>query len=190
MDDPSEAWLPATSVPSLAGDEVHVWAVPLDAETARLETLLSPDERVRAARYRYPDLRREFTAGRGALRKLVGGYLGIEPDRLGFVYEERGRPVLSSEFSGAGLNFNLSNARDLALVAVTRGRGVGVDLEVGAPRGQPGPGGAPFLCPCGVPGAFQPAREPTAGRLSQLLDAQGGLSQRARRRPFPRAGPF
>jgi 4'-phosphopantetheinyl transferase len=111
---------------------VHVWRVRLDwpdPQVARLAALLSADEQERAARYRYYELCREYTAGRGALRILLGNYLGIAPSEVAFAYEKRGRPLLAKTIDTERLTFNLSNARDLALIAFTRGREIGVDLE-------------------------------------------------------------
>ncbi|HEX9012321.1 MAG TPA: 4'-phosphopantetheinyl transferase superfamily protein [Anaerolineaceae bacterium] len=125
-------WLSPPFSLILSQDEVHVWRVPLDPpdeEAARFASLLAPDEAARAARYRYAELRREYVVGRGALRALLGAYLGAAPRQVALDYEDRGRPVLAANFAGSGLRFNLSNARDLALIAITRGRGVGVDLE-------------------------------------------------------------
>jgi 4'-phosphopantetheinyl transferase len=132
MEDTADLWRPPLARPSLTDGDVHVWRVRLDwpeAQIAPLEALLSADEQERAARYRYYELRREYTAGRGALRVLLGNYLGIAPSEVVFTYEKRGRPRIAKSLTADRLSFNLSNARDLALIAFTRGREIGVDLE-------------------------------------------------------------
>ena len=65
--------------------------------------------------------------GREPLRKVLGSYLGLPPARV--VIEQSGpstKPVLAD---GAGLRFNWSHSRDLALVAVAVGSELGVDIE-------------------------------------------------------------
>jgi len=115
----------------LAGNEVHVWAAALDPVPVRLAALgelLSPDERDRAERYRFPGLRARFTAGRGQLREVLGNYLQLDPARLEFAYPARGKPSLTG--LGAGqIHFNLAHSQNLALIAVTRVGEVGVDVE-------------------------------------------------------------
>jgi 4'-phosphopantetheinyl transferase len=113
----------------LAPGEVHVWAIALDpppATAAALGRLLSPDEQARAARFRFDEHRRRYAVGRGALRTLLGAYLGERPERLVFGYGPRGKPELPA---APELGFNLSNSEELALVGFLRGREIGVDVE-------------------------------------------------------------
>ena len=115
----------------LASDEVHCWSVPLcvPANTlARLFETLSPDERDRAARLRFERDRRRFSVARGALRELLGRYVATPPDQIRFAYNAFGKPELSPEF-GSSLKFNLSHSADLAVIAVTWGADIGVDVE-------------------------------------------------------------
>lgn len=110
---------------------VHVWAVDLDpppALAAALTRLLAPDERERAARFRFDEHRRRYAVGRGALRTLLGAYLGERPEAVRFAYGPRGKPELAGAPPGL-LGFNLSNSEDLALVGFLRGREIGVDVE-------------------------------------------------------------
>jgi 4'-phosphopantetheinyl transferase len=116
----------------LGADEAHIWRVPLDQDTnviANLATLLSQDERQRAARYLRPVDRDRFIAGRGILRKIISAYLALAPGRLQFTYNEYGKPAVSDEQNDCALNFNLSHSGELALYAITSGRVVGIDIE-------------------------------------------------------------
>ncbi|MFQ6018930.1 MAG: 4'-phosphopantetheinyl transferase family protein, partial [Kiloniellaceae bacterium] len=129
MTGPCDSWPCPPDLPTLSGREVHVWRVALDVgpkHAAGLEAMISADERARAARYRRAENRIRFIAGRGTLRRLLGAYLRRDPRALAFGYGAWGKPVL---IEGGGLAFNLSHARDLALVAVARGCDVGVDVE-------------------------------------------------------------
>jgi 4'-phosphopantetheinyl transferase len=55
--------------------------------------------------------------------------LNVEPGTLRFCYSEYGKPGLDQEFGGDENSFNLSHSNALGLLAVTRHRAVGVDIE-------------------------------------------------------------
>lgn len=113
-----------------ARHEVHVWRVALnDSLVATLRPNLSPDECARADRFHFERDRNRFTVARGSLRAILGAYLKKDPDQLGFSYSPYGKPALADETDANDLNFNLSHANELALIAVTRKRGIGVDIE-------------------------------------------------------------
>ena len=130
---PAEAWsAPPPGRVALGPDEVHVWRAslrPAAAALARLEAHLSPDERARAARFRFPRHRDAFVAGRGAQREILARYTGLPPAALAYRATEHGKLSLDGPAAAAGIRFNVSNSGGLALYAVTRGREVGVDLE-------------------------------------------------------------
>jgi 4'-phosphopantetheinyl transferase len=123
---------PPRSLPArldLAAGEVQIWSIPLDppaAEVERLTRLLAPDEHERARRFRFDVHRRRYIVGRGALRRLLGAYLGADPAGLRFGYGPRGKPFLPDALN---LGFNLSNSEDLALAGFLRDREIGVDVE-------------------------------------------------------------
>jgi 4'-phosphopantetheinyl transferase len=126
----STAWARAAQPPALGGDELHVWLVPLDpppAALARLAGRLSPDERRRAARFRFERDRRRFQAARGALRELLAGYLDERPERIRFVEGRHGKPELAE--AGSALRFNVSHSGERALCALSLRRELGVDIE-------------------------------------------------------------
>ena len=113
----------------LAAGEVQIWLIALDppaVEVERLNRLLAADERERASRFRFDVHRRRYIVGRGALRRLLGAYVGADPAALCFGYGPRGKPFLPGE---PGLGCNLSNSEDLALVGFLRDREIGVDIE-------------------------------------------------------------
>jgi 4'-phosphopantetheinyl transferase len=111
---------------------VDVWQAVLDRPDEALERLnesLSVDERARADRFRFELDRRRFVAGRGVLRAILSGYLAVPPATLRFEYSAHGKPRLAAPFASEALRFNVSHSRGLALVAVTNGREVGIDVE-------------------------------------------------------------
>ena len=110
---------------------VLVWPVPLvqsAAMVARCAGLLSPDEHARAGRYYFTRDRAHFVVARAALRLILASCLRAEPAALRFNYSSAGKPSLAHRQSRP-LAFNLSHSHELALVAVTGGREVGVDVE-------------------------------------------------------------
>lgn len=123
-------WQPAAHPPALTADAVHVWRIALeigDSLHSRLRDILAVDERQRADRFHFEKDRRHFTAGRGALRTILAGYLGRRPEEIRFTYTNYGKPLLTG--ANEALRFNLSHSHGLALLAVTLGREIGVDIE-------------------------------------------------------------
>jgi 4'-phosphopantetheinyl transferase len=123
-------WPPVDRPPPLGADDVHVWRVSLsgDEDAARLEPLLAAEEHDRADRFRFPRDRRRYVVGRGWLRVLLSEYLSAQPASVRLAATPLGKPYLAGE-PPTGLRFNVAHSDDLALVAVTRGREVGVDVE-------------------------------------------------------------
>jgi 4'-phosphopantetheinyl transferase len=104
---------------------VHVFTGDLDAAPAD-GTVLSADERERAARFRFERDRRRFVAGRSALRSLIASYLGAAPVEVEFGYGPQGKPFVS----GSTLSFNVSHSGGCALYAVASCFEIGVDVEL------------------------------------------------------------
>lgn len=115
----------------LSANEVRVLVVPLDRAGAALESALDDVDRARAARFVFPELRRRFVAAHAGLRTALGAILCAAPAALRFVEGEHGKPSL---VPATDLRFNLSHSGDLALLAVARGRELGVDVEDVKPR--------------------------------------------------------
>lgn len=125
-------WQPATLPPQLTTDDVHVWRIGLEIDEtllARLRAILADDERRRAERFHFEKDRRHFTAGRGALRIVLARYLARRPEEVRFAYSSYGKPRLMDTDNSSNLRFNLTHSHGLALLAVTRGRDIGVDVE-------------------------------------------------------------
>lgn len=109
---------------------VTVWQVDLDACRRHIPAhlqLLSSNELGRANRF-YSDVHREwFIACRVALRLILGARLATRPDRLRFRYGPSGKPEIDSDTTDA--RFNVSHTHGRALIAVTAGFDIGVDIE-------------------------------------------------------------
>jgi len=124
---------------ALAPGEIHVWSIRLDPPADRVErlwALLAEDEQARANRFRFDRHRRQYAVGRGALRTLLAGYLGTRPELIRFAYGPRGKPFLAAPAgapAAGGLQFNLSNSDEMALVGFVHGVEIGVDVEFQKP---------------------------------------------------------
>ena len=107
-------------------DTLHVWQVALGITSPSSLSLLSAEERSRAARFSFTRGRDRYVAGRAALRAVLGGYLERDPANLLLEIGEHGRPALSGV---TRVEFNITHSEDLALIAITARGPVGVDVE-------------------------------------------------------------
>ncbi|MGE5321880.1 MAG: 4'-phosphopantetheinyl transferase family protein [Actinomycetota bacterium] len=117
---------------TLAPNEIHVLLIDLlkqDDVIQQCRQVLSADEIGRADRFYFDRDRRRFTVARAAMREILGRYTGIAAPDLSFSYGPKGKPELCGGLEQSGIKFNLSHSSELALLAVTRGLTVGVDIE-------------------------------------------------------------
>ena len=122
---------PPAELPALE-QSVHVWAVRLDDESVDLDRgreVISFDERERAARFKFERDRRRYLVAHVALHAILGRYLKINPATLCFDTGTNGKPKLPSGHAPSGIQFNLSHSNEMALLTVTQGGEVGVDIE-------------------------------------------------------------
>ena len=117
-------WLTPPQRVDLHPHQAHVWRVSLSSMSPD-ESALSEDERQRASRFHFDTDRDRYVAAHASLRGVLSRYLQCEPRELKFSTNEYGKPFLS----GHEIEFNLSHSGSLALIAVARGRKVGVDVE-------------------------------------------------------------
>jgi 4'-phosphopantetheinyl transferase len=120
----------ANTPPTLGPDDVHIWRIALDGgDIDRDRAWLSSDELARADRFVQERDRTHYEAGRAALRGILAGYLGSAPDQLGFSYARAGKPALAGGWASSGIQFNLSHSQAVGLLAVSRERSLGIDIE-------------------------------------------------------------
>lgn len=111
--------------------DIDLWLVDLLAggdELARAESSLTPRELARARRGT-PAAHRRRVLLRAALRSALGVELGTDARRVPIRTTLAGRPHLP----GSGLDVSCSASGALGVVALGRGRRVGVDVESVAP---------------------------------------------------------
>ncbi len=146
-DPPSlEEWQPGAFVSAVRPGEVCAWIVDLDrglsaelvevAEPGHALAFLDDVEKERAARFVRARDRRRFANCRAALRQILGEIVGSVPTSLVFSATGKGKPVLDFRAMGigdadlrGGLRFNVSHSAELALIGVSHGREIGVDIE-------------------------------------------------------------
>ena len=129
MIQPPLNWPAGPVRPQLTPGEIHLWRATLDnpVRLSGAEAVLSREELLRAGIFAPVRDRERFIAAHGALRMVLGLYLSADPQSLEFRTGPMGKPALVQTFTD--LRFNLSHSDDLALIGVTRGREVGVDVE-------------------------------------------------------------
>lgn len=134
---PSVDWPRGPAHPRLADGAAHIWRADLTLVGNGLAELLSAAERKRAAHVISDRNRLRWSRSRGALRELLGRYLGEDPRSIALAYGPHGKPELAD--TGRQLFFNLSHSGDLAFYAFTATGPVGLDVQVardtGAGRG-------------------------------------------------------
>jgi 4'-phosphopantetheinyl transferase len=111
--------------PGLAPGEIRIVRARID-DVVRGTLVLDAGERTRAAAITRADDARAFVAARTLIRRLLGGELACDPGQIEIVETASGKPRLAD---GGDLEFNVSHGGELVLVALARGREVGIDVE-------------------------------------------------------------
>lgn len=114
---------------------VDLWLTSLDDQTdARLiaayQRLLSVEEQRRAQRFLVERDRRRYLVTRALVRTVLARFTGVAPECLAFRENRYGKPALCTMGAASGgLSFNLSHCDDMIVLALTRDRALGVDVE-------------------------------------------------------------
>ena len=112
--------------PRLREGDVHIWYPRLDLpdeELVEAFDLLDPSEQARAEKFHFSRDRDRFVARRAKLRVLLCAYLDLPPDQIRYSLGPKDKPAIT------GCEFNASSSGGLGVIAVTRERQIGVDLE-------------------------------------------------------------
>ncbi len=121
-------WRQLNGTPRLQDGEIHLYRMGLAGETSQYQPVLSADELARAERLLDLTKRQLFIVCRGRLRQILSQYLKISAQDITFRYNDTGKPSLTLDHH-CDLVFNLSHSADCAVIAVTRGTDIGVDIE-------------------------------------------------------------
>ena len=115
---------------TLSNEIVDVIRVSLDPDpnwVSVYRNLLTTEECQRADRYVTDLLTRRFTVCRGVLRQMIGALLEMRPTDVRIVTGPHGKPAIATDHTD--VEFNVSHTGDLALMAFTRRRPIGIDVE-------------------------------------------------------------
>jgi 4'-phosphopantetheinyl transferase len=110
-------------------DDVGVWRVDVAVDVPELANMIATlevAEQQRALRYRQHIDRARYVSTRYVLRCLLSGWLGMPPQDLRLALGAHGKPYLRDYPS---LSFNVSHSGLCALIAISYGRRVGIDVE-------------------------------------------------------------
>lgn len=93
--------------------------------------MLSHEELAKASTFYFERDRYQYLLARVLVRTVLSGYCGLAPEALRFETDSMGRPTIAPTLAGVcgDLDFNLSHTPGLVVVAVARGRRIGVDVE-------------------------------------------------------------
>ncbi|HSZ68915.1 MAG TPA: 4'-phosphopantetheinyl transferase superfamily protein [Solirubrobacteraceae bacterium] len=111
---------------------MKIWKIvpdQIDDPLERMIAVLGRSECERARGKRTAQSRRTYVIAHACLREVLAAELGIDPREVRFAQakDPYRKPALTGNTQG--LTFNLSHTRGLILIAVARGREVGVDVE-------------------------------------------------------------
>jgi 4'-phosphopantetheinyl transferase len=117
----------------VSAGEIHVWPVHMTgSEESRLRyaSLLNEEELARAGRYYFERDRIGFVFSRGQMRHLLSLYCGVDGASLRFVAGTYGKLDFAPDHGFANaISFNLTHSGGRAVLVVSDGRALGVDLE-------------------------------------------------------------
>ncbi len=112
--------------------EIQIFTIHLPTvcnEINILKTFLSQEEKTRAEKFYFEKDYRLFVVTHGFLRKILGHYLGISPQKVFFLIQPKGKPILSTFHHNMPILFNISHSSEMAVIALTRTADIGVDVE-------------------------------------------------------------
>ena len=108
--------------------QVDIWGCNGDDfqnESESYFLLLSDEEKLRAKRFKFEKHRQRFIIFHGFMRIILARYLNINPEKVQYNKGDNGKPYLLD----SDLYFNLSHTQSMALLAVSKGTEVGIDIE-------------------------------------------------------------
>ena len=114
---------------TLEANTVYVWRIFLPsfyADIARLGRIISQDELASAKKFVHKRDGERYLIAKAFQRSVIAKYLDVDSSALRFDIEAHGKPYL---VDNKELQFNLSHSGDFALLAVSKGAAVGVDIE-------------------------------------------------------------
>jgi 4'-phosphopantetheinyl transferase len=115
--------------------EIHLWQLEQgDFELSSLQSeclsWLTESEIKRFQRFQFDRHRKQLLLGRVLMRVALSSYdRSIAPASWNFTHNDYGKPAISEEQNSASLYFNLSHSAEKVVLAVSRFKDIGVDVE-------------------------------------------------------------
>jgi len=109
-------------------DTVHISKFYLpehDKLLIELEKLLSIEEKTKATNYKFEQHKKRFIITRGFLRKVLAFYLQCNAADIEILTTNKGKPFIDN----STIEFNVSHSGDYSVIAVTKNKPIGVDIE-------------------------------------------------------------
>ncbi|NOQ77432.1 MAG: 4'-phosphopantetheinyl transferase superfamily protein [Methylococcaceae bacterium] len=107
---------------------VDVWhgeVLPVEPDEQNYYLFLNKTEKQKAASFIRPELQQKYIKTRGLLRKVLGSYLNIKPQKISIKVAEYGKPFIEEK----EVFFNLSHTANKFVLAVSNTGEIGIDLE-------------------------------------------------------------
>jgi len=115
----------------LSVDSIDVWYVSysaLDQNYMILSTLVSPEEKQKAAGFKKPDDTRRYTLRQGIVRVILGQYIQKDPAKIQIVRKESGKPDLRLDGRYSDVRFSLSHTDEMVCLGITLSCEIGLDI--------------------------------------------------------------
>jgi len=115
--------------------EIHLWQLEqADFELSSLQNeclaWLTEPELKRFQRFQFDRHRKQLLLGRILMRVALSSYnKSISPSSWNFTHNDYGKPAISEEQNSASLYFNLSHSAEKVVLAVSRCKDIGIDVE-------------------------------------------------------------
>jgi 4'-phosphopantetheinyl transferase len=113
-------------------NDIHVWYLDLNLfahKIDQLQKILCEEELRKAFQFRFEKHQNRFIITRGVLKIILSKYIDIEPEKIEFVYTQKGKPSFVTNSNEQSIEFNVSHSSDLALYAIAKETRIGIDVE-------------------------------------------------------------
>jgi len=126
--------LRSRSIKKISLGEIHLECLVIDQLSEKTFSdgceILSAQEKDTLSRFRRETDKNTFLASHVFLRKVLSGYLNVDAKQITYEKNKYGKPFLTKDlFAKTSLMFNLSHCNGMAVVAISKGADVGVDVE-------------------------------------------------------------
>ena len=128
----NDTWQTAPDELAISAHHVDIWLTSTDPGEQQVQAYrqsLTQAELTRAQKFKPVSSYREYIVTRGLLRQSLSRVPGLDMAGVDFDYGENGKPCLGTGVPGETVAFNVSHSHGLALVALSLGGRLGVDLE-------------------------------------------------------------